>query len=538
MELDPIPCQKDRSRIILGKLRQVVEKRPVGIALDVGPPALLPHPDYMCPRTAVLGARKRILAKCPKIDQVLLGQFAGFVRDWCNQHMIPLGRLTTSRYTIDEWLAKTNYTEKRKEELLRAYQSVLDTGGLVERDFHCDSFVKDEQYEGFKHSRTINSRSDKFKVMVGPLFKEIEEQLFALPCFIKKIPMTARMDHILSLLIPGGKIISTDFSSFECSFTKELMESCEFILYEYMVRGLAEGAEFIKNIRKAMLGTNVCLFKNWFRLEVEATRMSGEMCTSLGNGFTNLMLILFAAEKAGINVKGVVEGDDGLFSLSSYNNTVRRIMCKVFKDLGFNIKLLVHNSLSTASFCGMIFHQQDRALVADPIKYMTKFRSLPARYCRSRLSKLMLLYHVKGLSMLYQFPNCPILTSFASYILRCTKIYALGVDLVAFIRKHFRNEYEVQLYLEAVKSNAKCGEIGMSTRHLVQDLYKITVEHQLAIEKDLCQSNTFKFLTDAGFCRMIPSTWYHFRNFCAVYQDPKAVVPVYQVRMNFDNYTG
>jgi hypothetical protein len=88
-------------------------------------------------------------------------------------------------------------------------------------------FVKDEGYDSFKHARGINSRTDEFKVRVGPIFKLIEKEVFKLPCFIKKVPLDRRAEYILDMMGETGPFLVSDYTAFESLFTRDIMSRVE-----------------------------------------------------------------------------------------------------------------------------------------------------------------------------------------------------------------------------------------------------------------------------------------------------------------------
>jgi hypothetical protein len=109
--------------------------------------------------------------------------------------------------------------------------------------------------------------------------------------------------------------------------------------------------------------------------------MSGEMNTSLGNGFFNMMVTLFLASRRQSegphpvtmekfidnyfhHVKGVFEGDDGLTTFSPDC----QLKTEHYTDLGLLIKLEDHKELGTASFCGNLFDEIDLVQITDPLR--------------------------------------------------------------------------------------------------------------------------------------------------------------------------
>jgi len=340
--------------------------------------------------------------------------------------------------------------------------------------------LKDETYGEFKAPRTINSRSDQCKVLFGPFFHAIETKLFKLKWFIKYVPVKQRAQFISNYVNqPGAKIISTDFSQFEAHFKREIMETIEFQLYDYMVQNVPGGIEFMQLVRKYIGGTNDIAFKN-INVYCDATRMSGEMNTSLGNSFTNLMIMLFSAQELGwISTKGTVEGDDGLFTyfgdLPPEN---------WFNNLGWNIKLVPSDKISTASFCGLLFDEIDQQIITDPIKVVNNMGWLSRDYCHASDRLIKRILKCKSLSFLYQYSGCPIVHSLAKYFLRATNSSRTKMP-----NDWANNSYDRNYYIKILAELKDNWDLYINetptyrTRLLFEQMYKITVPQQVAIEK-------------------------------------------------------
>jgi hypothetical protein len=316
--------------------------------------------------------------------------------------------------SVPKWLEGTPYPLWRKRELQAKWDAIVDIDDP--KHFMCKSFQKDEGYIAFKHARGINARSDEFKCMVGPIFKLIEEQVYQDHHFIKHIPVADRPKYITDLLYsPGGKYYAGDYTSFEALFVELLMCAVEFELYDYMTQHLPEGDRFRRLLRAVLAGDNVCNYRD-FQVILKAVRMSGEMCTSLGNGFANLMFLLFIAqEKGSTHVDGVVEGDDSLFVMDGVTPT-----SEDFARLGLVIKLEEHEQLSTASFCGLVFDPTDQLNISDPLKILAAFGWTSQRYAASKDKTLRALLRCKALSLAHTYPGAPIISALAQYGLRVT----------------------------------------------------------------------------------------------------------------------
>jgi hypothetical protein len=428
-----------------------------------------------------------------------------FVRDWCRGNLVPLPHDTD--VSVEHWLEHTNYPSWRKEELRQAWDK---TGNIwdpemAQKFFACKSFVKDEVYPKYKHARAINSRSDSFKCAVGPIFKLIEEQVSDHPSFIKHVPMEKRPEYILRKLHREGAIyIATDYTAFEAQFVSELMAACEFELYKFMSEHLPTGLDFMNLVRTVLGGENVCKFRN-FVATCSGTRMSGEMCTSLGNGFSNLMFMLYTCQKVGCrNVDGVVEGDDGLFTMVGAPPTEED-----FAELGLVIKAEIHTKLETASFCGMIFDLDDRRIISDPRKVMATFGWTSRQYASVRPHKLRALLRCKALSLACQYPGAPIIAALARYGLRVTSSISNTSALKQTLKAKNLSIWERDRLIKTIRYSKRDFDapVGRNSRELVRELYGIDADTQLKIEKYLDSLDTLQPLDCEAINAVMPEIW-------------------------------
>jgi hypothetical protein len=433
------------------------------------------HLDPHDPYTMAAGVCKRVASAPPQIDRKLLARFRLFVRSFVRKHFTPLA--CTSDTSLDTWLSNTSYPEWRKRELREAFAKWR--GNLDPKDLKVKSFMKDETYGEVKHARGIYSRSDLFKCLVGPTFKLIEAEVYSHESFIKHIPVKDRPEYITNLLQKvGAKYLQTDFTAFEAMFVREIMESCEFELYDYMTQLLPDHDDFMFLCTEFIAGINQCVFKN-FSVDIQASRMSGEMCTSLGNGFTNLMLLLFACECYDSKAAAVVEGDDGLTSI------VGRVPnSEFFARLGANVKLVVYDELNRASFCGLIFDPVDRCNLRDPFKVLINFGWAASRYTHSRPKKLRVLLRCKSLCLIYQYPGCPIIQNLALYGLRVTSDVRF-YQLLKLANARGVEDYTRQLILSAISLPPYPRYQGMGSRLLFEQEFGVSIEQQREYERYL-----------------------------------------------------
>jgi len=396
---------------------------------------------------------KRLGTSVPSSNRFLLRRLRTFVRVWIRRHLSPL----SERVEFDEWLEHTNYPAWRKEQLRITYES--SCGVVRRRDYACKSFVKTETYSGYKYPRAINSRSDVFKCKTGPLFHAIEQVLFKLPYFVKFVPVAERSAFIHNRLHGWHKFIATDYTSFEALFTPELMRAVEFQLYSYMGRQCYR--EEVGIIQEALAGRNHMVFGS-ARASVNGVRMSGDMCTSLGNGFSNLMIMLFLCRECGIDVDGVVEGDDGIFGVSAVPPV------RMFTELGLKIKLQEFGVLGDAGFCKQYFDAGVQENVTDPTELLVKFGWTHSNRRGGATRVLRGLLKAKAFSLKAELPNAPVARSLWRYALRMTTGY--------------RAIYDWDYYHQVPSGDAVLREIDMRSRLLVERLFGFPIGHQLAVE--------------------------------------------------------
>jgi hypothetical protein len=472
----------------------------------------MPHVDPNDTPTVMAGALFRFGRD---IDQsgFPMRKFRRFVKRWLIKNMKPLD--SNSDTSFETWIKGTPYSLKRKNELRMKYDKINDDhlGKLTKKMRKVKSFIKDETYETYKHARAINSRADEFKVTVGPILQLISNQLFALKWFIKKIPIKDRPQYIIDMVSRDGRpIFTSDYSSFEAVFKKKIKHAAEYQLYDYMTQYLPEHDAFMSEIQ--MTGEiNEIMFK-LFNMKIQAKKMSGEMDTSLSNGFSNLMFMLYMCHNNGnTNVAGCIEGDDGIFVFDGDPPTTAE-----FLKFGLIIKILIFNELNHASFCGMVFDLNDRTNVTDPIKELVSFGWTTARYSRSKQSVHNNLLRAKALSLAYQYPACPILSKLAYKVCQLTP----GTNSLKFLNKqntYAFNQYELEMMLEAheyFRKNELISEPKIGTRLLVEQLYNVSVGTQIILEEYIDSLTEIKPLSHPLIYSSASNVWSdYFERYCS-----------------------
>lgn len=180
-------------------------------------------PDFYHPLTALHGCLCRFCKDPPPAKPGMLRKLKRFTTRYVKTHYEPLAVLDD--VSVETWLASTTYPEWRKNELRGCWK---EPDEVVDEDFECQSFIKQESYGKFKPARGINSRSDRFKVFSGPYFKLMERQVYHQGCldregrlcegdmcpFIKHVPVPDRPEF-LSRYFEGasGPFYETDRKS-------------------------------------------------------------------------------------------------------------------------------------------------------------------------------------------------------------------------------------------------------------------------------------------------------------------------------------
>jgi hypothetical protein len=416
------------------------------------------------------GAKKRVGAQMPPIDPAVLLRFSAFVMGVLLKYLDPLR--PSDVLSFEDWLSQTDYNENRKKELRSAFAKCIY--GLWYIYYVVKSHLKVERLDEFKFARIINSRCDVFKVYVAPVFHAIEEYLFHRSplkrFFVKGLKPAERSKRVYeNVYCDGCRYVATDFSSFECGFTREVMNACEIALYDFLTMYLPD-PDWIVHVREALTGVNRCKSKLG-SFKVEATRMSGDMCTSLGNGFTNLMVSAFVMHESGIpfeELHGCFEGDDGVMAVP--HGIV--LHSEIYAQLGFKIKLVEHDDLCAASFCGIVFDYQAQDNLVDPDEVIVKFGWSLSSLKWGGDDVLLGLLHAKALSLMYEFPACPIVTALARYGLRVSSGSTPIWDKVD-LRWSF---------VQSDRTFSAPKQVHFNSRLLMAKKWGVSVQRQLEIE--------------------------------------------------------
>jgi hypothetical protein len=380
---------------------------------------------------------------------------------------------TDEGFGLDEWLEGTNYPDYRKQELKREFEDCGDPFHPRHREVKVHG--KDESYSKFAEARGIYSRTDIFKCISGPFFAKISKKFFIKPCFFKKVPNHLRIYHLKERMSTPGIGWDTDFTSFESTFQKEQFE-LEYEFYRYCCGNNPKAHEILDTIEHTLRGINICKNK-FFKFRILGRRMSGEMNTSLGNSYFNLLVSVFIAVKSGNTIEEVmasiiIEGDDCLCKTPIVPDV------NLYEKVGAKVKQNYYDDPSHASFCGMIFDMDAQQIIVDPIEKVLNVAFTNDTYLNSSRTVHNGLLKAKAMSMLYSYPGCPIIGNYCNWIMKNVVDYD-----ARYILKTGLSEYELEKWNDILKNPVPFEEPKLATRILMEQKFNISIDTQIRLEK-------------------------------------------------------
>lgn len=436
------------------------------------------------------GIHRRLAAKTPDPDPKVLKELKDFTVKFLRARGItPLAPDTT--FDFEEWLAGTNYTEARKEQLREAKKRgavARRDGKLLAKDKKVSSFTKDEFYSDPKPPRFINARTDYYKTWIGPYVQKVEKVLFSmLPEVIKKVPVDQRPAYIREKLGRlDGIWTCTDFSSYESTHKAAVVRAVIAVVYEYMFSECPEALERIKKHVDVRCENSQMTSSDYIIYLSEAILMSGEMDTSLNNTMYNIITAYYflavnhAAQGLPFDLttqRGVFEGDDGLLHQpEELSPSVAQ-----YATAGAICKMARFEDMSKASFCGIIFDEKDMRNIRDPRAWLCTFPYTARADARCGPKRARQLLLAKAMASAYQYNGCPVISPIAWSIVR--RLGHLDASKV------IRNEplYKREIYQAAQSYVRNHAEIppGDSSRSLVEEMFNLSVATQLSLEATL-----------------------------------------------------
>lgn len=498
-----------------------VDARPVACSLFcpiLG--AVPPMPDTKSASNAIAGAKKRFIRALPSVEPEVLESIGWFV----DHHILPHinHEIIGVKEEFDSpisLLASSHYSDSRKAQLLREFlespSEIANEGGAsvnVQWYKHLKnkSFIKTEHYTGdihsdeYKAARLINSRSDAFKVAFAPYFKHIENVLYHSKLgqrfcpFVKGVSREYVPEYIQSNLggLPG-RYVGSDHTAFEAHMIPEIMRVIELKVYKYILSSVPGGDIAFRVIEAALAGRNECNLKmgnDTVTVRVDGVRMSGDLCTSVGNGITNYVIAKYVPWAVSGKmqdphqiVEGCVEGDDGIFRMMVEPPTVEQ-----FIKCGFEVKLTEAQTVGRVGFLKMFWnefqsegsyeniHQVEaiHGFILNPAEVLSKIGWTSSNRRNTGHFSLVQLRLAKAMSLYLESVGCPIIHKFAIANLK----YALSSH----------DDYLAQ------HPRAKC----ITDKHKCQFAQMLATQHiypsipQLLVKAAYCEVSDRLFRTD------------------------------------------
>jgi len=271
-----------------------------------------------------------------------------------------------------------------------------------------------------------------------------------------------------------GVVTATDYTAFEVHMTPAVMDACEFVLYDRVMSKFPEELGFIK---ATLSGLNKLKTRQGVKAEMVGRRMSGDMCTSLGNTWTNYVVTTWVAMKSGASLKHCIfEGDDGLMV------TDKPVDAGWWERAGFLCKAESHTCVEEAGFCGKIF-SGDKQVIRDPRKFAQNF-AWSDKAVNAKKSTRMGLLRSKAMSAIAEAPNCPIVRALADRAYKLTQGY-----------KSVENPHDVSYnrFLETADFHPQA--TSPATRALFAKLFGISPDAQIELEQQIRDGNVDQLRT-------------------------------------------
>lgn len=473
-------------------------------AVAIGP-ILLTHPiiaNYRSNNNWLDGMRKRMIHEV-NFDPNVMHAFDVF----CKRLVRKFEPLPHVDINLDNqnlyWLDPCkHYTVAQKEKHRANMKLFMEIGfEAYKEQYHdlyaCLSFIKREFYSELKAARIINSRTDEFKSIVGAHIKMIENEVTHNEHYVKKISLDERAIRMQEILDKFDYVTEDDYSSFEGTQSQEFHRACERHLFKHMLRNNPELWHIMKPIfslnhfEKSISMPSKDLKDS---MKFKGSRMSGDLWTSLGNGFSNECVFLFVMERMkrqmpnGIPLEYdyLVEGDDGFFAA---NVDFTEMFEQTATDLGLKCKIDHGTSINDVSFCSTCLGPGRRSVpnfwrILE--KFGWEFSDAVLTHYSSKPSKheLQLLY-AKALSLNCVSLGIPILQKLSVKLAEITGVQRRKVKYFTYL------DLEVH---DIMDYNIQEMEVTEEMRLFFQNRFGVSVAKQLEIEEMIDKQTSPRFI--------------------------------------------
>lgn len=434
------------------------------------------------------------LEKMPESDEYK--KLHHFVQDKILPRLKVFDHIDISSENLERWLAEFDRPEARKDQIRKAFQIAEEKGFQVSpRDRRCKTFLKVEMYEEKKYARCICPREDMVVAMLGYAIHQLEHYVFHesefAHHFVKGLTPQEQV-HKMNNIFNRDDVpkVEWDYSSFEGSYTVMYQHIVEVSIMRHVFRNSPE----ILNVLESLY-TDTRLKSKLFNIVTIGSRMSGDLWTSLFNGMSNLINTLYLFEKHNIVGDGLVEGDDGLWWVSS-----PAITPKDFSDLGFKIKIEYKTNVNECSFCQKIFNTETLNLLAPP-ELINRVGWCPQMvYLKQKKSVQDNLLAAKAFSYLTLYPHCPVISVMMVKILN--RLHIKREQLVEIMHHSQGLDWYHKWLIQCTEDeyddagSIKLPHIDIRDRILYEQRFNVPIEQQITMEETFDGASDFYFPFD------------------------------------------
>lgn len=416
------------------------------------------------------GLCKRVIHDYHPFVPEVQDDFIKFARHYIKHHIQPLPEGLDEDVLLEDWLHQSKYDADRKAKF-RELNKQMRRHEIPRRQYlQLTSFIKSEFYTEPKEARIINSRSDAFKSRIGPFIHAAERIVYD-DHFIKHCKPSEVVEKMRAKSAGFEVFYETDYSSFEGSFSPTYLKKVEFYL---LSRLFYNYPEIVSLCALATNTNNKLIYRKRYTAEFPGSRMSGEMWTSMCNGYMNKLLVEFVAKRSDAFVDYLVEGDDGFICSNKPLNW------NLTADAGFKLKCELVTDPMDVQFCSLrvcedkLIPNIPRTLCHYGFIIDTQLsRGLSVKSKRSQ-KKLAEIQYAKACSLLATSAGVPILQAVA---LQQMKVLA-GTHLNP---KYF-DWWESEFY---DLTSPQPASITMGVRRYVEREFGLLVHDQIEIERQI-----------------------------------------------------
>jgi len=329
------------------------------------------------------------------IDPAVMLRFKAFNKEFIER----LNIVVTNVMSYDDWNAA--YPEVKRNANNRAMEK-LKTQGLGALDFPRDkSFVKSEiilkdpKEDPEYDPRLITGVETEYNVVIGPMMATVREILKSLFNVVPKTSCPfATFTPMPGIVFSCGmnkealgklvnekvtqfhnfKAVETDFSRYDGSLQKEILEDIEHEFYIALFTAIIKQILNLQLISGGKIGNPFNTLEELIEFIMDYCRRTGEQNTTNGNSWINLLITLFGFDEQcqnGVRVWDllielllalVFLGDDNL-SMTDGVDLDENKFVTLTKKLGLNIKLKKPKP-QDMTFCSNLFIPSADGLIA------------------------------------------------------------------------------------------------------------------------------------------------------------------------------